>query len=99
MVTVDAPSMPNLFPCLDIVTNPELFFVRFHGRNIQGWKSGNMQQKFDYSYSEEELQEWNQSSLASLRSKAVRGVVFFNNHVRAQAPENGRLLQSILSNQ
>ncbi len=99
MVTVDAPSMPDLFPCLDIVTNPELFFVRFHGRNIQGWQSGNMQKKFDYSYSEEELNEWNQSHLTSLRRKAERGIVFFNNHVCAQAPENGRLLQTIIQKQ
>ena len=96
LVTVDAPSMPTLFPCLDIVTNPALFFVRFHGRNMQGWHCGNMQKKFDYSYSEEELEEWNRRYLCSLRSRAEQGVVFFNNHVRAQAPENGRLLQRIL---
>ena len=96
MVTVDAPSMPGLFPCLDVVTNPDLFFVRFHGRNIQGWQSGNMQKKFDYSYSKEELDEWNVQHLQSLRAQAKQGVVFFNNHVCAQAPSNGKLLQSIL---
>ncbi len=96
MVTVDAPSIPNLFPCLDIITNPDLFFVRFHGRNIQGWQSDNMQKKFDYSYSADELQEWNQNYLCSLRARSKQGVVFFNNHVCAQAPENGRLLQRLL---
>ena len=96
LVTVDAPSLPGLFPCLDIVTNPALFFVRFHGRNHQGWQSGNMQKKFDYSYSAEELQEWNDRYLSSLRSKAAQGVIFFNNHVRAQAPGNASLLREIL---
>lgn len=96
MVTVDAPSMPSLFPCLDVLTNPDLFFVRFHGRNIQGWQSGNMQKKFDYSYSREELDEWNVKHLQSLRAQAKQGVIFFNNHVRAQAPDNAKLLQSIL---
>ena len=96
LVTVDAPSMPTLFPCLDVVTNPDLFFVRFHGRNIQGWQSGNMQQKFDYSYSREELDRWNLQYLQSLRSQARQGLVFFNNHVRAQAPANGKLLQKLL---
>jgi len=98
IVTVDSPSEPNLFPCLDIVTNPDLFFVRFHGRNRQGWQSANMQKKFDYSYSREELEEWNEKYLTSLRTNAELGVVFFNNHVRAQAPENGRLLQTLLQN-
>jgi uncharacterized protein YecE (DUF72 family) len=96
LVTVDGPSLPGLFPCLDIVTNPALFFVRFHGRNKQGWQSGNMQKKFDYSYSKDELQEWNQSYLSRLRCQAERGVVFFNNHVRAQAPCNAKLMQDIL---
>jgi len=97
LVTVDAPSMPLLFPCLDVITNPDLFFVRFHGRNMQGWQSGNMQKKFDYSYSEEELSLWNQEHLQSLRSRARQGVVFFNNHVCAQAPANGKLLQALLA--
>lgn len=96
LVTVDGPSLPGLFPCLDVVTNPALFFVRFHGRNKQGWQSGNMQKKFDYSYSADELREWNQRCLSRLRRQAERGVVFFNNHVRAQAPENAKLMQSIV---
>ncbi len=96
LVTVDAPAMPGLFPCLDIVTNPALFFVRFHGRNMQGWQSDNMQKKFDYSYSRDELEAWNKHYLQPLRSQSQQGIVFFNNHVRAQAPNNGKLLQNIL---
>lgn len=96
LVTVDAPSLPGLFPCLDVVTNPDFFFVRFHGRNEQGWQSGNMQKKFDYSYSETELHEWNELYLKKMRSQTKQGLVFFNNHVRAQAPENASLLQKML---
>lgn len=96
LVTVDAPSLPRLFPCLDIVTNPSLFFVRFHGRNVQGWQSGNIQKKFDYSYCRDELQEWNEKYLYTLRSQAEKGIVFFNNHVCAQAPDNARLYQELI---
>ena len=35
LVAVDEPDLPGLFPRLDIVTNPELFYIRFHGRNAQ----------------------------------------------------------------
>ncbi len=97
LVTVDAPALPRLFPCVDLVTNPALFFVRFHGRNLQGWQSGNMQQKFDYSYSKEELAEWNDTHLQNLRTGAEKGIVFFNNHVRGQAPENANLFQALLA--
>lgn len=96
LVTVDAPPFPKLFPCLAVVTNPSLFFVRFHGRNLQGWQSGNMQQKFDYSYSADELQQWKESYLHPLRKEAKKGVVFFNNHVRGQAPANAKLFENLL---
>ncbi len=99
LVTVDAPPVRGLFPCLDIVTNPDLFFVRFHGRNMQGWQSGNMQKKFDYSYSRDELEEWNQRYLQALRFRSRKGIVFFNNHVRAQAPANAKIMQKILRKQ
>jgi len=96
LVTVDTPQLPGLFPTLDVVTNPELFYVRFHGRNMSGWRSGNMQKKFDYDYSAEELGEW-RLKLDRLAQQAGQGVVYFNNHVRAQAPRNGQRLQKILA--
>ena len=97
LVTVDEPDLPGLFPALDVVTNPALLYLRFHGRNSRGWRSGNMQQQFDYDYSVEELQQWRQQWLNSLVRQAERGVVYFNNHVRAQAPNNAQSLQKILA--
>jgi uncharacterized protein YecE (DUF72 family) len=96
LVSVDEPDLPGLFPCLDVVTNPALFYVRFHGRNSKGWKHGNMQKKFDYDYSEQELQQWCEHELGPLSSRASRGIIFFNNHVRAQAPRNALLLDSLI---
>ncbi|MGB3209729.1 MAG: DUF72 domain-containing protein [Desulforhopalus sp.] len=97
LVTVDEPSLPGLFPSLDVVTNPELFYVRFHGRNNDGWRSGNMQKKFNYDYSEEELRSWCNSLLQPMTARADRGVLLFNNHVRAQAPRNASALAAILA--
>jgi len=99
LVSVDEPDLAGLFPSLDVVTNPSLFYVRFHGRNRQGWKNGNMQKKFDYNYSETELQQWCRQKLSPLAGRAARGVVFFNNHVRAQAPRNALLLESVITKQ
>ncbi|MFH1153652.1 MAG: DUF72 domain-containing protein [Pseudomonadota bacterium] len=97
LAAVDEPSLPNLFPRLAVVTNPDLFYVRFHGRNAGGWRSGNMQKQFDYNYSRRELEEWLESTIVPMADKARRGAVFFNNHVRGQAPGNARTLMAILA--
>lgn len=97
LVAVDEPPLPPLFPSLDVVTNPALFYVRFHGRNQEGWRSGNMQKKFNYDYSDQELRAWCDSYLYSMAARAERGIVVFNNHVRAQAPKNGRKLAALLA--
>jgi uncharacterized protein YecE (DUF72 family) len=96
LVSVDEPELPGLFPRLDVVTNPSLFYVRFHGRNKKGWRNGNMQKKFDYDYAEDELARWCEDDLWALSSRAGQGVIFFNNHVRAQAPRNALLLDSLI---
>lgn len=92
LVSVDEPNLPGLFPALDVVTDPDLFYVRFHGRNAKGWRSGNMQLQFDYSYSDDELKEWVENKIEPMSKQTRRGVLFFNNHVRAQAPENAHQL-------
>ena len=96
LVGVDAPDFPGLFPSLDAVTNPDLFYVRFHGRNAKGWRSGNMQLQFDYDYSDNELNEWIENKIEPMSDRARKGVIFFNNHVRAQAPENARRMAGLL---
>jgi uncharacterized protein YecE (DUF72 family) len=99
MVTVDTPSLPGLFPSLDIVTNPELFYIRFHGRNTRGWRSGGMQKQFDYFYTDEQLFELASGPVAKMVHQAGHGVMFFNNHVRGQAADNARTFNSMLSEQ
>ena len=96
LVTVDAPQLPGLFPPLDVVTNPELFYVRFHGRNALGWRLNKMATQFDYNYSDDEMGTWMEERLCHLVDAAKTGVLFFNNHVRGQAPKNARRLLELL---
>jgi uncharacterized protein YecE (DUF72 family) len=91
------PALPGLFPALDVVTNPELFYVRFHGRNARGWGSGHMQQQFDYDYGASELEEWIDGRIAPMARRSAAGAVFFNNHVRAQAPRNAETISGLLA--
>ena len=97
LVTVDEPELPGLFPKLDVVTNPDLFYIRFHGRNVRGWRSGNMQKQFDYDYSDHELREWADGPITNMAQQSSSGILFFNNHVRAQAPRNaGQLIKLLI---
>ncbi|THB77955.1 MAG: DUF72 domain-containing protein [Desulfobacteraceae bacterium] len=96
LVAVDEPSLPHLFPALDAVTNPDLFYVRFHGRNAKGWRSGNMQKQFDYDYADTELEDWITRLITPMIEKAETGGIFFNNHVRGQAPKNALRLIAML---
>ncbi len=96
LVGVDAPNLSHLFPPLDIVTNPDLFYIRFHGRNARGWGSGKMQLQFDYDYTTAELQVWIAEKIVPMCQTARTGILFFNNHVRAQAPANARKLVALL---
>ena len=97
LVTVDTPALPSLFPRLDVVTNPDLFYIRFHGRNTRGWRSGNMQQQFDYDYRNDELREWADGPIPRMAARTTQGAIFFNNHVRAQAPRNAVQLARLLA--
>jgi len=96
LVSVDEPDLPGLFPRLDVVTNPDLFYVRFHGRNARGWRSGNMQTQFDYDYTDQELAEWATIIKTAIMPETSAGCIFFNNHVRGQAPKNALRLIDLL---
>jgi uncharacterized protein YecE (DUF72 family) len=99
LVSVDEPDLPGLFPRLEVVTNRDLFYIRFHGRNKRGWRSGNMQKQFDYDYSHAELAQWAARKIPKMAADARQGVLFFNNHVRAQAPRNAAAITEQLVQQ
>jgi len=97
LAAVDEPDLPGLFPALGVVTNPDLFYVRFHGRNAKGWNQGRKQLQFDYDYAEAELREWVENRIVPMARQARSGILVFNNHVRAQAPRNAQDLARLLA--
>ncbi len=56
-----------------------------------------MQKQFDYDYGEAELQEWVAQRIVPMAGRSRSGLIFFNNHVRAQAPANARRLARMLA--
>jgi uncharacterized protein YecE (DUF72 family) len=98
-VTVDAPkseTAKNLIPTVPAVTNG-LAYVRFHGRNLATWnkRGGSAAERFDYLYSDEELEEW-VPTLKELAGRSQQAYAFFNNNSSSQDPENplGRISQA-----
>jgi uncharacterized protein YecE (DUF72 family) len=96
LVVVDGPQLPDRFPALAAVTNPELFYVRFYGRNARGWRSSKASDRFDYDYSDEQLREWIEGRIGWLSSQARTGILFFANHSRGQAPKNALRMMALL---
>jgi uncharacterized protein YecE (DUF72 family) len=49
-----------------------------------------------HDYSDSELEAWMDERLRRLVERAKTGVLFFNNHVRGQAPRNAQKLLALL---
>ena len=93
---VDEPPLPGLVPPEAICTSPELGYVRFHGRNAQKWWNHEQAwQRYDYLYSEEELEQW-RKGITWLAGRTDKTFIFFNNHRNGQAVKNAREMGKLL---
>ncbi len=88
-VSVDLPQLAHMPKPYALCTN-ETAYVRLHGRNEESWYGGG-DQRYDYGYSPEEMEEWRQK-IAKLKPKAKKVYVFFNNCYRGQAVKNAKEL-------
>jgi uncharacterized protein YecE (DUF72 family) len=81
-VIVDAPriEVQSAMPAVVDVTTPALAYLRLHGRNPLTWTTGrSVAEKYDYVYSDEELEEWVEPVL-DLAERAAEVAVVFNNN-------------------
>ena len=90
---VDQPQFPSLLPPIAPATS-EIGYVRFHGRNYQGWWGGKAR-RYDYLYSDEELQEW-VPRIQRLEQETEKVFVFLNNCYEAKATQNALRLRELL---
>ena len=91
---VDEPVFKQMIKPSSLVTAP-VAYVRFHGRNYQNWfmKGGNRDTRYDYLYSENELDQWI-PRIEEMGKKSQDVYVIGNNHFRGQAPANILQLKS-----
>jgi uncharacterized protein YecE (DUF72 family) len=93
---VDEPRLRGLFPPVAEATGP-IAYVRFHGRNAaKWWQHEHAWERYDYTYSEEELREW-VPKIRQLDQSAETVFVFANNHWQGQAVTTARQLRLLLA--
>ena len=94
-VCVDEPQgYPSSVPPVVAATAP-LAVVRMHGHS-EKWDSHDIQEKFRYRYSENELKEW-VPKVRSLAAEADTTHVLFNNCYSDDAQVNAQQLVELLS--
>lgn len=81
-VVVDAPKARGAPPLVPAVTHPAASVLRCHGRNAETWwaKTRIAAERFDYWYTEEEIDELVRVARKELEPKVKRLYVIFNNN-------------------
>ena len=100
LVIVDEPQgFTSSIPPVWEVTSPDLSVVRFHGRNRETWMKKGLKssaERFDYLYSEEELQEFT-DPIRGLAAEVRQVHAIYNNNQQDCAQRNARQLQEMLA--
>ncbi|MBI5648403.1 MAG: DUF72 domain-containing protein [Ignavibacteriae bacterium] len=81
--SVDAPHLPGLTSNV-LYPSRRIAYYRLHGRNAFNWFEGDNTTRYDYTYTEQEIEEIVRNILA-LAQYSEHVYVFGNNHPRAQA--------------
>ena len=99
LVLVDAPDSEHftVMPGFNCVSNPDLGYFRFHGRNAQGYIRGrSVAERFDYDYPPEEVSQL-VDRVRTVAGEVTRLHLVANNNRSNYAPKLARLLQEKLA--
>jgi len=102
LVNVDAPAADHftiMRSDINEVTNPAMTYLRLHGRNARSYLTGKtVAARFDYDYSEKEIDEVVERT-QSLAREADEVHVLFNNNNLDYAPRAAIRLRKVLGQQ
>jgi uncharacterized protein YecE (DUF72 family) len=93
-VSVDEPRFRVLFPPVARAVG-DIGYVRLHGRNAATWWTGKGSERYNYLYTEEELQEW-AAKIRVLSAQTRDTFVFFNNCHGGRAAQNAQRMEELL---
>jgi uncharacterized protein YecE (DUF72 family) len=99
LVAVDAPAEKHFTimpPDMNAITNPELAYLRLHGRDARAYTTGKtVAARFNYDYSDEEIDEVAERA-RRLAEEAKEVHVVFNNNARDYAPHAALRMRTAL---
>jgi uncharacterized protein YecE (DUF72 family) len=99
LVSVDAPAEKHFTimpPDLNAVTNPRLAYLRLHGRDAHAYTTGKtVAARFNYDYSDEEIDEVAQRA-RDVTAEAKEVHVVFNNNALDYAPHAAARMRKAL---
>jgi uncharacterized protein YecE (DUF72 family) len=99
LVLVDAPTEPHFTimpPDLNAITNPELAYLRLHGRDARAYTTGKtVAARFNYDYSDAEIGEV-AGRVRELGKQAKEVHVVFNNNALDYAPHAALRMRKVL---
>ena len=88
---IDMPELPGTIK--QELEPQRLLYLRFHGRNREKWRQHEAgEARYDYLYSEEELKPFAEKVREISAAGESKVLIFFNNHVRGQAPANALMM-------
>lgn len=88
---IDMPELPSTIR--QELEPQRLLYLRFHGRNREKWRAHETaEERYDYLYSAEELRPFAEKVREITAAGESKVLIFFNNHVRGQAPANALML-------
>lgn len=85
-VQIDEPKF-SISIAKNVPLTSDMAYFRFHGRNAEMWWKGDVETRYQYLYSPEEIEELAGSVSDASRKTAIT-FAFFNNHWKAYAPRN-----------
>jgi uncharacterized protein YecE (DUF72 family) len=100
-VNIDQPLYHDSIGPTSYVTS-HIGYVRVHGRNYKDWfrDKAPVEQRYNYLYSEKELEPWAERTKEIANDPATREVyVITNNHYKGKAVANALMLKSMITGQ
>ena len=85
-VQIDQPKFASSVAS-EVPLTADMAYFRFHGRNAEMWWKGDVETRYKYLYSPEEMQELARKIQAAAQRASLL-FVFFNNHWQGYAPRN-----------
>jgi uncharacterized protein YecE (DUF72 family) len=93
-VQIDEPKFQSSIAAETPVTAETAYF-RFHGRNAENWWNGNVETRYKYLYSHEEIKELAEKIKTAAAQTSLL-FAFFNNHWQGYAPRNATDMKTAL---